>query len=40
MAIKERGFDLGLTKDHCHELVYAEAKVLGRKWGGVGEWLA
>jgi len=32
----------GLTKDQWLELVYMEAKVLDRKWDGVGEseWLA
>lgn len=36
----KRGFDLELTKEQWHDLMYTEAKVLVRKWDGVGEWCA
>ena len=32
--------ELGLTFEQTRELLYTEAKVLDRKWDGVGEWRA
>ena len=38
--VNKRCVDLGLTFEQTRELLNTEAKVLGWKWDGVGEWRA
>ena len=38
--IATRAGELDLTREQMYDMIHTEAKVLERKWDGVGEWRA